>query len=102
MQSKKNEENISDDNAVFERFGLQRHGSFSRGRQNAADAAGRLNACILEQARSKAANPETFSNVDLAANQVANYCIRSLDMLDSGLYRQSVVNATSIINSYNQ
>ena len=63
---------------------------------------GRLNACILEQARSKAANPETFSNVDLAANQVANYCIRSLDMLDSGLYRQSVVNATSIINSYNQ
>ena len=90
MQSKKNEENISDDNAVFERFGLQRHGSFSRGRQNAADA------------RSKAANPETFSNVDLAANQVANYCIRSLDMLDSGLYRQSVVNATSIINSYNQ
>ena len=40
LQSKKNEENISDDNVVFERFGLQRHGSFSRGRQNAADAAG--------------------------------------------------------------
>ena len=40
MKSKKNEENISDDNAVFERFGLQRHGSFSRVRQNAADAAG--------------------------------------------------------------
>ena len=38
--SKKNEENNYDDNAVFERFGLQRHGSFSRGRQNAADAAG--------------------------------------------------------------
>ena len=63
---------------------------------------GRLNACILEQARSKAANPETFNDVSLAANQVANYCIRSLDMLDSGLYRQSVVNATSIITSYNQ
>lgn len=40
LQSKKNEENISDDNAVFERFGLQRHGSFSRRGQNAADAAG--------------------------------------------------------------
>ena len=95
--------NISDDNAVFERFGLQRHGSFSPKRtKTPLTPQGRLNACILEQARTKAADPETFSNVDLAANQVANYCIRSLDMLDSGLYRQSVVNATSIINSYNQ
>ena len=102
MQSKKNEENISDDNAVFERFGLQRHGSFPEEDKTPLTPQGRLNACILEQARSKAADPETFSNVDLAANQVANYCIRSLDMLDSGLYRQSVVNATSIINSYNQ
>lgn len=63
---------------------------------------GKLNACILEQARQKAVLPETFGDVDLAANQVANYCIRSLDMLDSGLYRQSVINATAIINSYNQ
>ena len=57
---------------------------------------------LTPQGRLNAADPETFSNVDLADNQVANYCIRSLDMLDSGLYRQSVVNATSIINSYNQ
>ncbi len=63
---------------------------------------GKLNACILEKAREKAAEPATFGDVDLAANQVANYCIRSLDMLDSGLYRQSVINATAIINSYNQ
>ena len=62
---------------------------------------GRLNACILEQAREKVLDSATFDDVDLVANQVANYCIRSLDMLDSGMYRQSVVNATSIINSYN-
>lgn len=61
---------------------------------------GRLNACVLDQSRTKAANPEVYKNVNLAANQVANYCIRSLDMLDSGLYGQAVLNATSIINSY--
>lgn len=61
---------------------------------------GQLNACVLEQVKVKIQNEAAFNDVNRTANQVANYCIRSLDMLDSGLYGQAVINATSILNSY--
>lgn len=61
---------------------------------------GQLNVCVLDQAKLKIQDASTFNDVNRAANQVANYCIRKLDMLESGLYGQAVLNATSIINSY--
>lgn len=61
---------------------------------------GELNACVLDQVKEKIQNASAFNDVNRTANQVANYCIRKLDMLDSGLYGQAVVNATSILSSY--
>ena len=61
---------------------------------------GELNACVLDQVKLKIQNENAFNDVNRTANQVANYCIRTLDMMDSGLYGQAVLNATSILNSY--
>lgn len=61
---------------------------------------GELNACVLEQVKLKIQNENAFNDINRTANQAANYCIRTLDMMDSGLYGQAVLNATSILNSY--
>lgn len=56
---------------------------------------GQLNACVLEEARTIG----TIGNLNAAANKIANTCIRKLDMGDSGLYGQAVINAKSVLNS---
>lgn len=61
---------------------------------------GQLNACVLDEAKARVAEGTAFEDVSRTANQIANKCIRQLDMLDSGLYSQAVANAKSIINSF--
>ena len=60
---------------------------------------GKLNACILDEAHIRRADIQEKS-VSRVANQIANKCIRATDMLDSGLYGQSVINATHLLNSF--